>query len=237
MPIRVKAFAISRDDRGRIGEWAPPEISDAAHAQDRANILGPYASTGAELKGPSVISYTVDTRSVRAPWFPCMCPLSKWREGLGQPHLSPLASRIHHRCCTLQGTQLHTHACEPGVYGRPSNVQDAQREEAAAAEGLPEAAPLRRVLHEGHSIVPRADDPDMIVASSSGPDPDTGTVVVHFSFKGLEFAHPTRMVRHLARLPSTRQDCGRIAASPHVMQLCVANATSVIRHSPSPHAC
>lgn len=67
MPIRVKAYAISRDDRGRVAEWSPPEVSGAAHINDRANILGPYASTGAELKGPNVISYTVDTRTVRPP--------------------------------------------------------------------------------------------------------------------------------------------------------------------------
>eukprot|EP00892_Ulva_mutabilis_P011919 jgi/Ulvmu1/909/UM101_0018.1 len=135
MPIRVKAFAISRDDRGRVAEWSPPEITGAMQATDRANILGPYASTGAELKGPSVISFTVDTR--------------------------------------------------------PPAQREAEERELASAEPAGDCG--RHILQESHSIVPRKDDPDMIAASCVGTDPATHTSVLHFNFKGLEFAHPTRM--------------------------------------------
>lgn len=87
-------------------------------------------------------------------------------------------------------------AAAPGRAG--ACVQDVRQDgDTADALGGADASSDggRQILHDSHSIVPRMDDPDMIAAACAGTNPATRTTVVHFNFKGLEFAHPTRMVR------------------------------------------
>lgn len=75
LPLRVKAFAVTQEERETLPEWLPPELRTAP-----LPILGtipvPSAVPGMDLKGPTVLSHTFRSYIVRLspPGLPPPCP-------------------------------------------------------------------------------------------------------------------------------------------------------------------
>lgn len=66
LPLRVKAFAVTHEEREALPEWLPPELRSAPPP-----ILGtipvPMAQPGMDLKGPTVLAHTFRSYIVRPP--------------------------------------------------------------------------------------------------------------------------------------------------------------------------
>lgn len=69
LPLRVKAFAVTQEEREALPEWLPPELRSAPPP-----ILGtipvPPTAPGMDLKGPTVLSHTFRSYIVRPPRLP-----------------------------------------------------------------------------------------------------------------------------------------------------------------------